>query len=221
MSAARYEAVVFDLDGTLVDSTADIAAAINRGRADCGLRPLDADEIRTHLGDGASVLIQRCFPEEPAPSAELLERFRDDYRRNCLIETRPYEGVKELLPVLARSFCLGVLTNKDRSMSISILEGLGLLPFFDSVVGGDGPCLKPCPDGLLLILERAGVSPAAALMVGDHHTDLEAARHAGVASAFCEYGYGSIGRERADHRLRSFSDLEQLLLHGHAESGGR
>lgn len=221
MKAARFRAVVFDLDGTLIDSTADIAAAINRGRATCGLAALDVCEIRTHLGDGASVLIQRCFPEVPAPPGELLQRFREDYRRNCLVETRPYPGVMELVPVLARSFRLGVLTNKDRLMSVTILEGLGLLPFFDAVVGGDGPCLKPCPDGLLSILERAGVSPEAALMVGDHHTDLEAARRAGVASAFCEYGYGSMGQERADHRLRCFLDLEQILWLRDVDRDGR
>lgn len=212
MNGVRFQAIVFDLDGTLVDSTQDISAAINRLRSFYNLAPLAIEKVRQHLGDGASLLIDRCFPERPADVHAMLGAFREDYRQNCLVATTLYPGVADLLPQLSRHCRLGVLTNKDRSMSVTILEGLGLLPFLDAVVGGDGPCLKPCPDGLLSILEGGGIPPSASLMVGDHHTDLEAARRAGAPSAFCEYGYGSRGSEHPDYLLRSFADLKEIVL---------
>jgi phosphoglycolate phosphatase len=184
--------VVFDLDGTLVDSVADIASAVNRMLARIAPRaaPLPLPTVRSFVGDGARELISRVLAraEVDAPVDEALAVFLDSYRVGLLEKTRPYPGVVEGLQALCDR-PLAVLTNKPGDMSRAILTGLGLADrFFRIYGGGDVPGRKPDPAGLRLILEEIGASPAEALMVGDSAVDVRTARNAGTRVAGVAYG---------------------------------
>jgi phosphoglycolate phosphatase len=209
---SELQLLVFDLDGTLVDSSGDIAASINCTRKRRGLPELEIALIRSHLGDGARQLVQRCFPELTGDEVEAsLLDFRAHYTEHCTDLTEAYSGVLETLKLLKDRYRMAVLTNKYRAASVIILERLGLLPIFEIVVGGDGPCLKPCPDGLLGIVQSLKLDTKNIVMIGDHHTDLEAGRRAGVKTIFCEYGFGIRGEESPDAVIAQFSDLSSVL----------
>jgi phosphoglycolate phosphatase len=167
-------AVVFDLDGTLVDSAADLAAAVNHALRGLGLPQRPVAEITTFVGEGASRLVERAV----APHRELLEPglalWWEHYRAHLLDRTRLYPGMAELLR--DARLPMAVHTNKPGSLARQILEGLGVLDRFTEVVGGDEAPRKPDPGGTRAILSRLGVAPAEAIYVGDSVVDLELAR---------------------------------------------
>jgi phosphoglycolate phosphatase len=190
---ARPAGVVFDLDGTLVDSRQDLATAINALRGALGLSPLSLAEVTSMVGEGAPVLLRRALPESVSGTAfeDALARFLDLYHETCLAATRPYGGVEELLAGLAPRYPLAVLTNKPERHSRRILAGLGLLPRFALVVGGDTlPTRKPDPDGLRWIAASWRTSPRRLLLVGDSAVDADTAAAAGSGLALVSWGYG-------------------------------
>lgn len=188
------ELIVFDLDGTLVDSLRDIADAANALIVSCGAAPIPQDEIGAMVGDGAAQLIARAFKAsgiERPPDA--LERYLACYDAVLLKHTRPYEGIPEVLEVLGRRAALAVLTNKPIASTRRILDGLDLARHFpaDAVLGGDGPLpRKPDPAALLQLAARAHATPASTLMVGDSVIDWQTARAAGTRVCLARYGFG-------------------------------
>jgi phosphoglycolate phosphatase len=217
---APVRVVVFDLDGTLVDSVADIASAANRMLARVGPRaaPLSLPVVRSFIGDGARELIVRVLARAgvEAPVDEALAVFLDAYRAGLLENTRPYPGVAEGLREMADR-PLAVLTNKPGDMSRTILTGLGLADrFFRIYGGGDVPGRKPDPAGLRLILEEIGASPRQALMVGDSAVDVRTARNAGTRVAGVSYGLDTEGlaAERPDFMVDSLLGLALRLKAG-------
>jgi phosphoglycolate phosphatase len=224
----RFAALLFDLDGTLVDSLPDLAAGVNAllGELD---RPALADAaIARMIGDGVPKLVERALEASGGdggdiPLSAAIARFRALYEADPTRLTRPYPGVTAILPFLAREHRrLAICTNKLQSATRAVLAGLGLDPFFALVVGGDSlPRHKPDPAPLVFALERLGVSPAEAAMIGDHRNDILAARAAGTRAIFARYGYGlaSLGALEPDAIINDFSDLPSVL---HAlEEGGR
>jgi phosphoglycolate phosphatase len=194
MSAATPAAlVVFDLDGTLIDSSRDLAAALNQtlDRLHPGTPALSVDEVRAMIGDGALKLITRALRAvglRDAPQ-DALPVFLDCYRVRLLEETRLYPGVLQMLEALA-SRHLAVLTNKPGDFSRVILEGLEVARFFRRVYGGgDLPAKKPDPVGLQRLLAEAGVTPDRAVMVGDSAIDVRTGRAAGVRTIGARYGF--------------------------------
>ena len=190
---AHRAGIVFDLDGTLVDSRQDLATAINELRLRMGLPPLALGEVTAMVGDGAHALLRRALPESVAGTAfeEALARFLDFYYEVCLTATHAYGGVEELLAGLAPRYPLAVLTNKPERHSRRILDGLGLLPRFGLVVGGDTlPTRKPDPGGLRWIAGAWATDPRRLLLVGDSAVDAETAREAGSELALVSWGYG-------------------------------
>jgi len=188
----RVRLVVFDLDGTLIDSVTDIASAVNRmlARKARTVAPLPLDTVRAFVGNGARELVSRVLAQTGAqvPLDEALDAFLDEYRVGLLDATRPYPGVVEGLDSM-RDRILAVLTNKPGDMSRTILEGLGLAARFLRIAGGgDFPGRKPDPAGLLMLLRETGVSAGEALMVGDSGVDVRTARNAGTRSAGVTYG---------------------------------
>ena len=185
--------VVFDLDGTLIDSSRDLAAALNQAldRLHPGTPALSVEEVRGMIGDGALKLITRALRAmglEDAPQ-DALPVFLDCYRGRLLEETRLYPGVSEMLEALA-SRHLAVLTNKPGDFSRTILEGLGVARFFRRVYGGgDLPAKKPDPIGLHRLLADAGVAADRAVMVGDSAIDVRTGRAAGVRTIGVRYGF--------------------------------
>jgi phosphoglycolate phosphatase len=188
--------IVFDLDGTLVDSRRDLAESANELLEHCGGSPLGEEAIGRMVGDGAATLVARVFAAAAVPQpVDALPRFLALYNARLLRFTRPYPGIPELLAGLQRRATLAVLTNKPRAATGEILAGLNLARYFESrVVGGDGPFpRKPSPDGLEHLIAEAGVLPTETLLVGDSVIDW---RTAHAARAFCclaRYGFGFDG----------------------------
>jgi phosphoglycolate phosphatase len=187
--------VVFDLDGTLVDSWRDLASSANALLEGCGARPLPAREVAAMVGDGAATLVERvCRAAGVEPPPDALARFLAIYDGHLLDSTRPYPGVPELLARLAARGPLAVLTNKPAAATRKILEGTGLARFFRTVVAGDGPLpRKPDPAGLRHLMAEAGAAPATTLLVGDAGVDVETARRAGTPFCLARYGFGLDG----------------------------
>jgi len=186
--------VVFDLDGTLIDSRRDIAESANEVLREYGHPPHSEEAIGSMVGDGATVLIARAFAAADAsvpPGA--LERFLRVYESRLLRFTRPYPGIPDLLAQLAaHDVTLAVLTNKPYAATCSILRELGLSRYFATrVIGGDGMLpRKPVPDGLQQLVADARASAASTLMVGDSVIDIRTAHAAGTRACLAKYGFG-------------------------------
>ena len=194
--AGSLRLLVFDLDGTLIDSGADLCASVNAMLRHFDRPPLPEKVISTYIGDGAARLVSRSLGE-PADAAFLdsaLAYFLDYYREHKLDQTYVYPGVFASLDSLrfepggaARS--MAVLTNKPIGPSQAICDALGLSPYFFRIYGGNSfATKKPDPEGLLALLKEAGVSAQETLMVGDSNVDIRTARNAGVWSMGCAYG---------------------------------
>jgi phosphoglycolate phosphatase len=193
-AGAVFRAVVFDLDGTLIDSRRDIATAVNAMLADLGLEPLSVERVVAMVGEGARVLVRRALGElaatlPPERMRAALASYLVRYREVCLHSTRPYPGVPAMLAELAPSFPLAVLSNKGEALSRLILNGLGLDRYLREVVGGDTlPTRKPNPGGLFWLADRLAVSAGELLLVGDSPIDAETARAAACPFALAAWG---------------------------------
>jgi phosphoglycolate phosphatase len=190
--------IVFDLDGTLIDSRLDLAESTNEMLSGYGARPLPVDAVAAMVGEGARVLVARALgaagldPDEP----DALRRFREIYDRRLLIHTRPYDGIEEVVSQMAERHPLAVLTNKPEAPSRRLLDVFGLARHFRRVIGGDsGPARKPDPAGLHVLMGEFGAMPAATWLVGDSMIDVETARRAGVRMCVALYGFGQLRGE--------------------------
>jgi phosphoglycolate phosphatase len=212
--------VVFDLDGTLVDSAADLVAATNYVLQSFALPDMDGTTLRTYVGDGARMLVARALgPAHAGRVDDGVERFLAYYRRHLLDTTRPYPGIDALLADLhARAVHLSVVTNKAEALSRPILEGLGLMRWIDALVGGDSlPTRKPDPAGLRSVLARTGTRRGEALMVGDSPIDRDTARAADVA--FCGVAWGFASRALAEDSPSTPVVADVAALRGLVEGG--
>jgi phosphoglycolate phosphatase len=189
--------IIFDLDGTLVDSRRDLADSANALLAECGCARQPEEAIGRMVGDGAAVLVARAFAASGCPQPpDALRRFLAIYESRLLTFTRPYPGIEALVAGLARRMPIAVLTNKPLAPTRRILDGLDLAPFFrpDLVIGGDGPFpRKPDPAGLLHLAAAAGVTPQDTLLVGDSIIDWRTGRATACRVCLARYGFGFDG----------------------------
>lgn len=189
--------IVFDLDGTLVDSRQDLAEAANTLLAACGCPTQSVTAIGRMVGDGAATLVARAFAASGCPApGDALARFLAIYEARLLQCTRPYPEIESVLAALEPRLPIAVLTNKPLASTRRILDGLNLARFFppDLVFGGDGPHpRKPDPAGLRALCDRVGVAAATTLMVGDSVIDWRTARAAGTRVCLASYGFGFDG----------------------------
>ena len=190
--------VIFDLDGTLIDSRLDLVHSVNAALRHIGRPDLPDHVIASYVGDGAPILIQRALGGEKVDEAVVrqgLQFFLTYYRAHKLDHTTLYDGVKEALSVVQRSSNgvprkLAVLSNKPVGPSRAIVEALGLGAFFMQVYGGNSfATKKPDPEGALRLLEELGVRPEEAAIVGDSHVDIETGRNAGLLTVGVSYGF--------------------------------
>lgn len=191
-----YRLLVFDLDGTLVDSRRDLAESANEVLAEHGCPPHSEEAIGRMVGDGAATLIARAFAAAGlSQPPDALPRFLKIYNGRLLQHTRPYQGIKELLAAASERATLAVLTNKPLGPTREILTGLRLAPFFgERVLGGDGPFpRKPDPQGLLHLMALTNEKSSDSLMVGDSSIDWKTARAAGCRMCLARYGFGADG----------------------------
>lgn len=218
------QVIVFDLDGTLVDSAPDLLASINRVLGTSGRRNLELAEVTGMVGDGVPKLVERALVATGGvPDGESVEnlagwvsRYLDDYQSHHTELTRPYPGVPETLESLrATGFQLAVCTNKPHQATMAILETLGLAGMFNAVLGGDvlDGVRKPDPRHLMAVLSGLGVAPDAAVMVGDHLNDLACARGAGSSAVLCAYGYSRtpVDELGADAVIERFDELPKAI----------
>jgi len=209
----KPQLLIFDLDGTLADTRADLATGINLMRAHYGLPPISMEIIGTYIGDGIRDLVKRSLQGADANVDEAVAFTRKAYSDHMLDETVLYPGVADGLKKLeAAGHLLAVLSNKPGDPSRMILNHLGVGPLFLWIIGGgDLPNLKPAPDGIVALLGATGIAPENTWMIGDHHTDLEVAHNAGVKSGFVTYGIGNPGEFTADQVWNGFSELVEFF----------
>lgn len=200
---AGVRLLIFDLDGTLVDSCEDLAISVNAARARMRMDALPHETIRDFVGHGAPMLLRRSLG--PSASDENVQRalefFRGHYRAHLLDNTVAYPGVRESLEELAARAYVGeehramaVLTNKPTDFSEEILKGLGLRRFFRFVYGGESFARKkPDPIGVQTLLSELKAAPREAMVVGDSEIDVQTARNAGAWACGVTYGLGSRG----------------------------
>lgn len=208
------KAAFFDMDGTLIDSKADLAATVNHTRRDLGLGELPTETVIGFVGRGARYLLDHAIPERTGESVAAI--FRSHYAEHCCESVTLYPGVRETLEALARrGWLLGVNTNKPNFATRMILEKFGLDRLFGAAVVAGGDCAEMKPSALPLracAAQMGGhrLSPDD-WMVGDSWTDLDCATNAGVRGAFCAYGFGQLGDARYTVRLDRFADLLRHL----------
>jgi phosphoglycolate phosphatase len=225
----RLAAVLFDLDGTLLDTAADIALALNRTMVEYECKPLAEDDVRRMVGRGSPILIERAVAAQDriidaATQAAMLERFFHHYgqlEESNEDTAQPYTGVAESLRTLHDAgLRTAVVTNKQHRFAGALLDRLGLADWVDVVVGGD-TCArrKPDPQPLLFACDSLHVPPSESLMVGDSVNDVQAARAAGIPIVCVSYGYNE-GRDprtlECDLLLDSLAELPALLLYPNA-----
>lgn len=210
--------LIFDLDGTLIDSKLDLAVAVNAARAHMGLAPLENDRVYSYVGDGAPVLMRRALGPDASDEEvqRSLEFFLSYYRDHKLVYTTLYPGVAETLDQLQdRGFKMAVLTNKPVGISQAILDGLGVGDRFFRVYGGGSfEQKKPDPAGVEKLLAEVGVGRDEALMVGDSGVDVRTARNAGIRCCGVTYGFQpeTLVTEPPDMLIDRFEELAGLEL---------
>jgi phosphoglycolate phosphatase len=221
---SNIRVLVFDLDGTLIDSSRDLAGAVNVARASMDLGPLSHAQVMTFIGNGARELVRRGISFESGVASDeqielALGHFREHYAQHLLDQTRPYPGVREALDIFAGktagpSRTLAVLTNKPLRFTRPILDGLGLASYFRFIYGEDSfPAKKPDPVGLLSILRDTRTAPHEAMLIGDSDIDVRTARNAGVWACGVSYGLSSeqLAACPPDLMLDSLLDLPARL----------
>jgi phosphoglycolate phosphatase len=184
--------IVFDLDGTLIDSRQDLADSANALIIERGGRPLPDREIVRMVGEGAALLVRRALAAAGLPWDESsVARFLDLYDERLLRTTKPYAGVVDALAALADWAVIAVLTNKPIAPATRLIESLGLARFTRTVVGGDGPFpRKPDPSSLRHLMTAHHAAPAQTVLVGDSRVDFDTARAAGAHVCLARYGFG-------------------------------
>jgi len=211
----KLRLLVWDLDGTLVDSMEDLALSVNAVRSQHGMGPLPLATVRSYVGSGARNLIQRALGERATALDEALAFFLDFYREHLLDHTLPYPGIPELLETLTeRGFTMALLTNKPLAHSEAILKGLHLEHPFLRLCGGDSfHTRKPDPAGLLTLLAELGIAPDEALMIGDSDNDTLTAHRAGMWSLGVTYGYApeSFAAAEPDVRVDEVEEIGKIL----------
>jgi len=201
--AHQIRLIVFDLDGTLIDSRQDLTSSINAMLAEFGRQPLPEEIIATYIGDGAGMLVRRALGDpEPTPAGEALvedalQHFLAHYREHKLDHTYVYPGVFASLDALralpdGTPRKMAVLTNKPVRPSVDICDALGLSPYMFRIYGGNSfASKKPDPEGLNTLIREAAVAPEEALMIGDSSVDILTARRAGAWVLGCRFGLSS------------------------------
>ena len=190
-----FKLIVFDLDGTLVDTRRDLAESTNVLIGELGGTPLNEATIASMVGTGVNIWLKQALALAgiaPFPP-HAIDRFNTIYDQRLLNHTRPYEGMSATVAQLAVVTKLAVLTNKLHHATVKILEGLELAKFFTQIAGAGGAYpLKPAPGGLKAIMEQAEAKPPETVLVGDSPVDLQTARNAEVRICLARFGFGFV-----------------------------
>nr|WP_321457508.1 HAD family hydrolase [uncultured Cohaesibacter sp.] len=220
MTIGPFSCVLFDLDGTLVDTAPDLTGALNHVLALNNLEPFSVEKVRNTVGFGARITIERSFAHYgQSIEGDALDiahaQFLAHYSENICKDSRLFPGVDDVLNRFrAASVQMAVCTNKTEHLSIDLLDQIGVRPLFDTICGSDTvPNKKPHPDHIYSAVNRAGGTCETAIMIGDSQADVLSARAAGLPVIVMSYGYTSIPSEDlgADLVLDDFSDIPDVL----------
>ena len=211
----KVRAFVFDLDGTLIDSKLDLVNSVNAMLRETGRPQQPTDLIASYVGHGAPQLIASVLGPQASDEQrrEALAIFMKHYEQQKLEYTTPYAGVLEGLRAL-QGFPMAVLTNKPTRVSVEILRGLQLAPYFRCVFGGDSfEKKKPDPAGALAVVQELGAAPTETAMVGDSDVDIQTARNAGMLAIGVTYGFGQHNRQAcpADLYVDTLNELSRVV----------
>ena len=211
---SQTKAIIFDLDGTLIDSVDDLANSVNYtlGRLDLPLHT--TEEIKSFVGDGVQKLIKRSLGQTHMEKFDdAFAIFMKHYGVHCTDNTVLYPEVAETISFLAEKYSLAVLTNKSATFSHKILTALKIDSYFKEVLGGDSlPTKKPDPAGILYLADKWGLAPDQLVMVGDHATDIEVGQRAGCKTVFIEGGIGETRGLKPDFVINSMDELPDLFV---------
>lgn len=211
--------IIFDLDGTLIDSLPDLADATNHMLATLGRPRIDQDAVRSLVGQGARRLVERALAGASEEEVEQgLVLFLDYNHRHIADRTILYPGVTETLDLLrGRGMRMAIISNKNVALCREVLSVLGVDYYFEEILGADSlPFRKPSPEPVLKLLADFGVAPERAALVGDSINDIAAGRGAGVRTVGCTWGYGDpMELKDADYRIGEFVELLEIPLFCH------
>jgi len=212
----KPQLIIFDLDGTLIDSRRDLATGINLMRKHYGLPPLPVDAVAGFVGDGIRNLVKRSLAGHDIAIDEAVRINYSHYLRHLHDKTTLYPGVAAGLKKLRKhGHSLALISNKGRAACLKILEHFKLEKLFFNITGGDSTLpLKPAPDTVFATMRKAKAETKNTWMIGDNHTDLAAARNAGVKSVFVTYGIGKAGGEKATITFDDFQSLVRYFAGG-------
>jgi phosphoglycolate phosphatase len=211
-----FHMVIFDLDGTLADTIADVAYGVNEALGRMDFPPIPLEQVKKAVGPGRDEFIRMIFPNVKNPDTKaFLSIFREIYWDHCLDQTSLFEGMDSVLARL-RGRRLGVASNKPKAFSEKILKGLGVRGHFNEVMGPEDVVhAKPHPEMIIKLLERVNGKPAKTLLVGDTDKDMLAGRGAGVGICGVSYGYGrveDIERQNPDFMIECPADLLEIIV---------
>ena len=213
--------LIFDLDGTLIDSRSDLTTGINLMRAHYALSPLSQETVSSYIGGGVRNLVERSLQKAKVDIEEALDLTLKFYTEHILDQTEFYPHVEAGLKTLfSNGHTLALLSNKPGDLTRQIMKQLGTADYFRRILGGgDLENLKPAPDGIYQFIDQTGISAHNCWMIGDHHTDLETAHNAGVRSGFVSYGIGQPGKFTADQTWPGFAELVDYFLGLNSKTG--
>lgn len=206
--------IIFDLDGTLVNTLEDISHSVNFTLGRLGRPLLHLDTVRQYIGDGMETLLTRALGEHAGLLEQAKGIYTDHQSRNLVVSSRLYPGVRETLEHF-RSLPMAVVTNKTLESAEPLLERLGILPYFGMIIGADtGLPLKPAPDALLSIMRKLAISKEYTVVVGDGTTDIQAGKAAGITTCAVTYGFRSeeeLRRAGPDQVIHAIAELMDLF----------
>lgn len=206
--------IIFDLDGTLVNTLEDITASLNYTLARLDRPPLEVSTVQQYVGDGLSRLLERALGGQTDRVDEAVTIYKEHHRKNFTAHSALYPSVNETLEYF-KALPLAVITNKNTEFCDALLEKLGIRHYFKQTIGADaGVALKPSPDALLQVIAEQGVPKERTVMVGDSVADVQAGKAAGVATCAVTYGYRSEGELRLakpDYIIQSLAELTNLF----------
>lgn len=212
----NIDALIFDLDGTLVDSLESIAISTNLLFKDFGLKPKTAEELRDFVGGGIEFFLKKVMPKEFHPTvADAALKYHYYYNKEALPKAKMYDGVIDVLNHF-KNKPMAIVTNRVYQSAINILEQLNIKDYFQVIVGGDDPkLLKPAPTAILNFLDKYACGSKNSLMIGDMDVDVQAGKNAKVISIGVSYGIGKeqdVKNESPDYLIKDISELKELFI---------
>jgi phosphoglycolate phosphatase len=207
-----FDFLIFDLDGTLVDSQKDLTSAVNFVRDYYGFDAVSADEVRSYLGSGAAALLDKVLPHKKGLLREdALEIFKSYYAQHLMDNTVLFDGVKETLELL-KDKTKAVLSNKNENFCVEILKRLGIYKYFAEVFGGDtSGAKKPNPKPVLDLIKLTNSNLSKTVIVGDSANDFLVAKNAAITSIAVEYGYSNLKQIKSFNPNFIVSDIKQII----------